>query len=108
MSTFHTEGDSLDVLASTVLSAGTLYQFGAQVGIANADSAAGEAGAIRITGTVLIPNPDGVDFADGVLVGYVATTDKCIATTTGDFDAGTAVGSYTGTEDVLVLLNGEV
>ncbi|GAG04697.1 unnamed protein product, partial [marine sediment metagenome] len=68
MANFHTEGDSLDVLPATVLAAGTLYQYGGHSGIANADSAAGEAGSIRITGTIILNDADGVGFTDGAVV----------------------------------------
>lgn len=107
MANFHKEGDSLDVLPATALTAGVLYQYGGKAGIANADSAVGEAGSIRITGTIILSDSDGVGFADGATVDYDIAGDKAVAAAGGDFGCGTAVGTTAGAGNIIVLLNGQ-
>jgi hypothetical protein len=67
---------------------------------------AGELGSVSIRCAVKVANPDGLTFAYGAPVGYDATNDKVVATTTGDFDAGVCInpGGAGASDAVIVLL----
>ena len=110
MSSYVQDGDNIDFTATDALVAGTLVQIAGLAGILNPKPdgsaiASGDLVSARVKGIVRIPN-SGVAFADGGLVGYDQSADEAVATTTGDFDIGRAVGAFAdSTATVDVLLN---
>lgn len=105
MSYYHSSGEHLDYTPNADVTAGAIRRVGGQAGVANVDIPADTTGALAVRGTVKVPN-SGIAFADGALVGYDEATDTAVATTTGDYDIGRAVGAHgAGDAEVVVLLN---
>jgi predicted RecA/RadA family phage recombinase len=111
MAKFFQTARHVDIEPAAETAAGILVQIGNTVGIVDPKPdgtawAAGERGSVSIRCAVEIDNPDGLTFSYGDPVGYVAATDKVIATTTGDFDAGVCInpGGAGAADKVQVLL----
>lgn len=106
MKNYKKPGQELDIASvpSGGYVAGRPYAVGTLVGISAGNYAQGEKGVLTLCGVYALPNPDGTSFGQGVAAAWDATNNKLVATTTGDFEVGTAVEASVGTNDVLVLL----
>ena len=99
------KGEAIDYTAAAKIAAGDVVNLATRIGVAAADIAAGETGAVHVTGVYRIPKASGA-----VTVGQALYWDKSaknITTTSGSTPAGWAVAAAESADTtVLVKLLG--
>lgn len=105
LASFWNKGERIDHVASADLAANEIVVIGARIGVAGADIASGEKGAVYVEGVFKMPKASGAITA-GALV-YWDATNKCITTTSTDNTlAGFATeAAASGDETVFVKIN---
>jgi predicted RecA/RadA family phage recombinase len=105
MKNFIQPGDVLDYTATADVASGAVVVMGARIGIAVADIATGETGAVRVKGVVELPKVT-TAIAQGTPIYWDSVNNRLTATATDNTLAGyAAAAAGSGTTTIALHLN---